>query len=427
MDFDYDLPQLGDILLLRGKSLFTKPNMTIQSITRLQRSSYSHVAVVTGQNMIMDANPRIGITLRQWDDVRHTYDVANSLLVRNRTLDQVAINSLIQRAKYYYGQKYKLTALIGNESTFSDNEGMVCSQFIAQIYLDCNLQCSEKLSRKTLPIDIHTFTRSNPDWIRRPLREVKIGTTHYSDETAYPMILAAHKIDNYVAATTKQAFDFSKQFHKLIDQLEGMTNFIDAAKGDLIPITLRMADSPKTDISIEHISASWRHYFLEPRAKSTFLHEDGPAADKQVKLFVKTCEIVKHHNNAADKASNQLLFLMKKIEELARALPFTPTEMDINTWFANHLELRKDAQHQIDILDWIFTSNPSNTEFAPRLDLQTLMEEYDKDPKPDFNEALDTLSIIANYCHLCDRWLKQRPHYEKVMSAHNAAENLTQQ
>jgi hypothetical protein len=118
---------------------------------------------------------------------------------------------------------------------------------------------------------------------------------------------------------------------------------------------------------------------------------------------------------------------MKKIEELARALPLTPTEMDINTWFANHLELRKDAQHQIDILDWVFTSNPSNTEFAPRLDLQALMEEYDKDPKPDFNEALDTLSIIANYCKLCDRWLKQRPYYEKIMTVHNAAENLTQQ
>lgn len=193
MEFDHDLPQLGDILLLRGKSLFTKPNMTIQSITRLQRSSYSHVAVVTGQNMIMDANPRIGITLRQWDDVRHTYDVANSLLVRNRTLDQVAINSLIQRANYYYGQKYKLTALIGSESKFSDNKGMVCSQFIAEIFQDCKLQCSQKMSRKTLPIDIHTFTRSNPDWIHRPLSEVEIGISHYPDETSFPRHLPCTK------------------------------------------------------------------------------------------------------------------------------------------------------------------------------------------------------------------------------------------
>lgn len=427
MDFDHNLPKPGDILLLRGKSLFTKPNMVAQSITRLQKSSYSHVAIVTGQNMIMDATPGNGITLRQWDEVSDSYDVANSLLVRHRTADPLATQALVRRAHYYYGQKYKLIALIGNEPTFTDNKGIVCSQFVAQVYQDCNLRCSEKPCRKTLPTDIHTFVTSNPQWLQRPLSEVEIGLSHYTDEISHSLAYSTHQLDNHVAASIKQAFDFSRIFHKLTAQIADLTDTVSFTDGGLIPVTLRMTMSTKTDISIEHLSASWRQYFLEPKAEAMFLHEDGPAAEKQVTVFIKTCEIVKEHTNAADEASNQLQLLMSTFEEFAKSLSPAPTEDEIRTWTANHLEFRRNAQHQIDILEWIFNSNPNNIDFVKKFDFQALMEEYDKNPRPDYKEALDTLSIIANYCLLCDCWIKQRPHYAQIMSTHDAADDLTKQ
>jgi cell wall-associated NlpC family hydrolase len=427
MDFDHNLPQPGDILLLRGKSLFTKPNMVIQSITRLQISSYSHVAIVTGQNMIMDAMPGIGITMRQWDEVSHSYDVANSLLVRHRTADPLVTQDLVRQANYYYGQRYNLIAFIGNEPKFSDNKGIVCSQFVAQVFQDCNLSCSEKPCRKTLPTDIHTFVTSNPEWIQRPLSEVEIGLSHYTDEISHSMAYSTHQLDNYIAASVKQAFDFSRMFHKLTAHIADLTNTASFTDSSLIPVTLRMANSSKTDISIEHLTASWRHYFLEPKARATFLHEDGPAADKQVTVFIKVCEIIKQHSIAADDALNHLQLSTSKFEELANSLPPDPTEIEIRTWIANHNEFRRTTQHQIDILDWIFTSDPNNIDFAKNFDFQALMEEYGKNPRPDYNEAADTLAIIANYCLLCDCWIQQLTHYEKIMNAHNAADDLTKQ
>lgn len=424
MDFDHDLPRLGDILLLRGKSLLTKPNMAIQSITRLQIASYSHVAMVTGQNMIIDANPGIGITLRQWDEVSHSYDIANSLLVRHRYADDAATWNLLEQAQYYYGQKYKIIALISNEAEFSDNEGIVCSQFIAQIFQDCALPCSGKSCRKSLPTDIYTFTKASSEWVQRPLSEIRIGISCRSSEIAHSIVQVNHQMDNYIAASLKQAFDLSRQFHELTADIAGATDLINVANGGLIPLAKRMEAAATSNISIEHFSKSWRQYFLEPRAKATFLHEAGTAAEQPIKIFIKTCEIVKQHNTAADNASKQLNLLLTQLEHISKSLPATPSDIEIQTWVINHLEIRKELQRQIDILDWIIISSPGNLDFAKSFDFQAFMEEYDKDPKPDFNEAIDTLVIIADYCRHCNSWAQQRPLYEQIMSAHHLLGNV---
>ncbi|MFJ4154962.1 hypothetical protein ACIPZF_09130 [Pseudomonas sp. NPDC089752] len=420
MDFDHDLPLPGDILLLRGKSLFTKPNITFQAISRMQRSSYSHVAMVTGQNMIMDANPGIGITLRQWDEVRHSYDVGKSVLVRHKTANRDAIQNVIQRAHYYFGQKYKLTALMSNEVKFSDNKGIVCSQFIAQIFQDCQLTCSKKLPRKTLPIDIHTFTSNNPEWAVRPLCEVEIGLRSLPKDLAYSMAEANHNLDIYVAASLKQTFDFSLTFKKLTSEIASL---VEASKGEMAPITAMMKYSSKTDISIAHLISSWQKYFIDPNVKAAFLHEEGSAAQEQVKIFTKACELVRHHCVTANEAHDQLSLLLTDYESNAKSLKPNPNEVEVFSWLTRLCEIQEAIQSQVVTLDWILASEPSNIEAAKHFSFQKLFDEYALNPKSDATEAMDTLAIIANFCNLCESWARQRPHYDQILRAQDVLEN----
>jgi hypothetical protein len=77
----------GDILLLSGESKGRRCNLGYQSIVRLKRARYTHVALVLSPYRIIHATFGKGVEIRAWSEIRHQYDPQASSVARLESIE----------------------------------------------------------------------------------------------------------------------------------------------------------------------------------------------------------------------------------------------------------------------------------------------------------------------------------------------------
>lgn len=156
----------GDVLLLSSRGLESLAIKTYQAVKRRLIGNYTHVAVVVGPDMIVDAMPKNGVSFTRWRDIEGGYDLERCRVARNTKLasNVETHQRLHQRAVYYFKQRYTLETLFSPPESYADQAGLACSQFVALLLQDLGIKASTRPVLDTLPVDIDQATQIPPDW-----------------------------------------------------------------------------------------------------------------------------------------------------------------------------------------------------------------------------------------------------------------------
>ena len=124
----------GDVLLLRSNDKGAL-NLSGQSLKRLRKARFTHVAIVLDNFKIIDAMPRLGVSIRRWLDIEACYDLEASRVARNLALAShpELYEHVFRNALFFLRQPYRIETILRNSGRIRDQSGMVCSHFVAAL------------------------------------------------------------------------------------------------------------------------------------------------------------------------------------------------------------------------------------------------------------------------------------------------------
>ncbi|MBW1250033.1 hypothetical protein HX799_10855 [Pseudomonas tolaasii] len=304
----------GDILLLSGKSKNRPLNLGYQSIARVGQALYTHVALVISPYRVMHAVPGEGVEIRAWREIRETYDLGKSSVARLRELDEDLRVKLLARANYYFGLRYSVLALAEKPETFSHQESIVCSQFVARVLHDVGVKCTSGRVRKCLPADIHNHTAGSLNWLRHGLVDYMFDPAIAVDSDVSSVYAELNfELDGYCAKALKTSFMVSRARYAMETAMASMIEFVE---GGLITVEDLPASLGLTNhvISPDDWEAAWTQEFAVPHLPAVFLHESGPQRDQARLRFIRSCEKL---GEIAQAAFDQIALIGEFLEDWA--------------------------------------------------------------------------------------------------------------
>jgi hypothetical protein len=163
----------GDVLLLTSRGVEATAIKAYQSRKRGAPAHYTHVAIVIDRDLVVEAIPKKGVVFTPWESLEGEYDIERCRVARHAILASSVDTParVYRRAVYYFSQRYSLRALTLQRRCLTDQEGVVCSQFVELLLDDLHANSSLKPPLETLPIDIDLGTQESPDWRQFPLSE----------------------------------------------------------------------------------------------------------------------------------------------------------------------------------------------------------------------------------------------------------------
>ncbi|QEY70721.1 hypothetical protein [Pseudomonas denitrificans (nom. rej.)] len=282
----------GDILLLSGKSKSRALNLGYQTITRGSRARYTHVALVISPFRVIHAIPGEGVEIRAWREIRDLYYTHESSVARSQGLSDTSRDKLLARAQYYFGQRYSLRALHSPSEKFNDQQGIVCSQFVAQVFHDAGIQCSSGGVRNCLPSDIHAQTQDSSNWIRIPLSDYLFDPAVSSARNCIGESMdLLFELDGHTARSIKESFWISQASFAMEAAIESMAAAVEAGCMEISDISY-FSDFSNDALSPRHLAAVWMHHFSTSKSPAIFMHEDGVQPDHRRRLFTRTCDAI---------------------------------------------------------------------------------------------------------------------------------------
>lgn len=302
----------GDILLLSGSSKTRLLNLGYQWAARRQTAKYTHVALVLSPFRIIHAIPGEGVEIRAWSDVRDEYEVGESAVARFRCLDAGQREKLSARATYYFGQRYNIFEMYNPSEIFENQQGIVCSQFVAQVFEDIGIACTDGGARNCLPADIDTYAQENRDWERAPLSNYRFDPPSRSgDELTQLSRDLPFETDGYAARTTKEMYLLSRTVLALEATLESIAT---AVKEGTITPTAALSIHERSDdpMSTKSWISAWTLHFATPRFPIVFMHEKGVPHERMRGLFIESCANI---GRVADSAVEQMEEIRLSFEE----------------------------------------------------------------------------------------------------------------
>lgn len=339
----------GDILLLRSKQLGFKGtgNLAAQSLLRGRVANYTHVAVVIGDDLIMDATPGPGVNLRRWSEVESTYDIKASRIARHSALasDLTQAGQVLFKTQYYYQQPYVLRSLVGGifgNTQVQDQAGLVCSQFIAIAFSDMGLFAADANALATLPDDIDAYTQTAP-WRQFPLEENwlvnKDRSRHspaYLTDLEAAIAQAKHAVaapersstDDAAQAGDADVMDMSAFIMEVVKRQFECAVKIKAMEKQYLALlqhiralpakTLAAAALPAEPIGGGGILQQWREHFIDERLeRGPFLHPERDATTTQAwhdeleHAITGLHRLIANHNVLAEQAIASLTTVLE--------------------------------------------------------------------------------------------------------------------
>jgi Permuted papain-like amidase enzyme, YaeF/YiiX, C92 family len=146
--FEGDQPQPGDVLLLDGDGITSKLSRLVQG-----KSAYSHVGLVIGSDLYIDAVGEEGVRVRRLTDLhdpKHQYALQRCKVARNQRViaTQVAV---WPSAIAYYERPYRLWSVFMKPGGAEvEDDPVICSKLVAQILEDIGFKLSLPVQR-TMP------------------------------------------------------------------------------------------------------------------------------------------------------------------------------------------------------------------------------------------------------------------------------------
>jgi hypothetical protein len=168
--FEGNQPQAGDVLLLDGDGLTSKLSHLAQG-----GSEFSHVGLVIGSDLYIDAVGKEGVRVRRITDIadpKQNYALNRCKVARNRQV--IATQAPVWTpAIEYYERPYKLWSVFMKPGG-ADIEGdpVICSKLVATIMKDIGFEMPQPVQR-TIPKDLAEMCGGG-DWKQFPLRDYDI-------------------------------------------------------------------------------------------------------------------------------------------------------------------------------------------------------------------------------------------------------------
>jgi hypothetical protein len=163
--FDGAAPQAGDVLLLDGDGPTSVLSRTAQG-----GSDYSHVGLVIGSDLYIDAVGREGVRIRRIADMRdpkHRYVLKRCKVARNRPVIATQAN-VWTPAMAYYERPYRLwSVLMKPGGAEVEDDPVICSKLVATIMVDMGFELPRPVQR-TMPKHLAAEC-SGREWRQFPL------------------------------------------------------------------------------------------------------------------------------------------------------------------------------------------------------------------------------------------------------------------
>lgn len=390
----------GDILLLSGKSKGRPFNLGYQSIVRGTHARYTHVALVISPFRVIHAIPGEGVEIRAWREIRDHYNIRESSVARFQYLDEARLDKLRLKANYYFGQRYSLLALSKSSETFNNQKGIVCSQFVAQVFHDVGIMCASDGARKCLPADIHTHTQDSPDWLRIPLCEYLFDFPQKPD---YDFLGKSRDIsfelDGYAAKMVKENYSTSQAIVAMETTLQSMVMAVDSGQLTAMKF-IATYDYSSDALSPRHWIAEWKRHFATPKSPAAFMHEDEEPNDRMRRLFIEDCDII---GKIAQKLFDYIDEIAHWFDGWIAASRVETVNIQPNELYRQLLVLQDKMQSKVDNLDRILGWKENlSTDFT--LDLAAIRASGIYECEEDMSAADQCLVNIANFANALNGW-----------------------
>lgn len=401
----------GDILLLSGQSKTRPFNLAYQGVMRKARADYTHVALVISPFRVIHAVPDKGVEIVAWRDIRADYDIQASSVARLTSMDDTLRERLTAQAYYYFGQRYSLAALRKPSPTFSDQQGIVCSQFVAQVFHDIGVQSGANGNRDCLPADIHTHTEKSPDWARLPLCDYLFDRppTHAYDILGDTLDVL-FELDGLTAKGIKDTYWMSRAGQSLETALQSIVLAVKA--GHFSAEDLQLHQDPSVALSTKNWESVWIKYFATPHSDPSFLHEAGKQAGPLRLEFIEACDLLgKTAETAHEHMDAMKLLLDQRLAQLTQDI----ASVQPDDFFREFTEVDSALLNGVAALDrsigWDEHASHDNA-----LDVRQLLESGIFTCEEDVTEATRCLSSISIFANARNRWSATRA----VMLAYSA-------
>ena len=394
----------GDILLLSGKSKGRPFNLGYQSLARGTHALYTHVALVISPFRVIHAIPGEGVEIRAWREIRDHYNIRESSVARPQYLDEAHCDKLLLQANYYFGQRYSLLALRKPSDTLKDQQGIVCSQFVAQVFHDVGIVCASDGARKCLPSDIHTHTQESPDWLRIPFCDYLFDSPRELDNN-FPCETrdTLFELDGYAAKMVKENFSTSQAIVAMETALQSMVMAVETGQLTAADF-LANHDFAAEALSPKHWATEWVRHFATPKSLAAFRHEDGEQDDRMGRLFIGACDAI---GNTAHKAFNHMEEMAHLFDGwLATSIDGT-VETQPNELYRQLLALHDNMRSRIANLDRILGWR-ENLSGDFTLDLPAILASGIYECEEDISTAGRCLVNIADFARAMSSWGSMR-------------------
>lgn len=167
--FNVENQQPGDILLIKNKKSIL--NVIFQALGSCKKVSHSHAILCLGSGIFIeamkyngDSQDKFGIDILCIEELqeRFKYQYENNWkVVRNNELSIECKNKLVQRAIFYYGQKYNKNFVVGTINNKKLWNASYCSELISRIYMDIGFSIR---NGNVWPVHLSILPNTNSSW-----------------------------------------------------------------------------------------------------------------------------------------------------------------------------------------------------------------------------------------------------------------------
>ena len=169
MIFCVENQEIGDIILIKNKSMISKANVAAQFAGTLKYSYHSHALLALSQGTFIEAMNyvknirKFGVDLvcitelltRFSDEYEDNWKV-----IRCKSLTNTQKENIENRSSYYFGQMYNKNILIRGAGGESKKHSSYCSELIARVYEDIGIEIKK---RDVWPSHLNKLPKDNPE------------------------------------------------------------------------------------------------------------------------------------------------------------------------------------------------------------------------------------------------------------------------
>jgi hypothetical protein len=203
--------QAGDLLLVRGTNLMSKPISLGQKLIKPLHATSSHILISIADGIYIHATGDKGVHITTFKEELPTVkDDWKAIRLKDITDEQ--LENLTKSVLHYMGQDYNSKIFISSETS------SFCSELASKIYQKANISIlGDKEAQNVIPADFDKEANIQEEW-----EDVTIETKEYFDKLDSKEIDMAY----FLYKRTMNLVTQRRQTHKMLDDIFLNTNIV---------------------------------------------------------------------------------------------------------------------------------------------------------------------------------------------------------